>query len=49
MVPVEGSQRDPQAMQKASTIAKTTGSKMVLLHVQEPRRYGKARSQRNRH
>jgi nucleotide-binding universal stress UspA family protein len=37
IVPLEGSQKDQHALEKAATIAKVARAKVVLLHVQEPR------------
>jgi nucleotide-binding universal stress UspA family protein len=35
LVPVDGSPKEDRALQKVSAIAKSTGSKVILLHVQE--------------
>ncbi len=35
LIPVDGSSKDEKALQKAKIIGKATGSKVVLLHVQE--------------
>ena len=38
IIPVEGSEKDEQVLEKAAIIAKKTGAKVILLHVQEARR-----------
>jgi nucleotide-binding universal stress UspA family protein len=35
LIPVDGSEKEEKALQKANMIAKATGSKLLLLHVQE--------------